>query len=140
MLGIKTQLLLILTTIVFWGLWGFFSKLAAARIGVQAAFFSSATLFIVIMGYLFTINQFAALKSDSSGIIFAVLAGICSGIASVIFYIILTKSPAGLTVAATSLYPLVTLLLSVAFLQESVTVIKAVGFSLAIIALILLSL
>lgn len=136
----KGQLLLILTTIIFWGLWGFFSKLAFARIGLQTAFFYSLTFFIFIIGYLFFINQFLPLKPNSGGILFAMLAGVSSGIASIVFYIILGKNPAGLTVAATSLYPLVTLLLSMIFLSEGITPTKATGFALAIIALILLNL
>lgn len=111
----RERLLLILAAITFWGLWGFFSKLASTRIGVQTAFFSSLTLFILIIGYLYFVNQLLPLKSNSGGIFFALLAGVCSGIASIVFYIILAKNPAGLTVVATSLYPLVTLLLSVAF-------------------------
>lgn len=136
----REQLLLILAAIIFWGLWGFLSKLSTTKIGMQTAFFSSLSLFIVITGYLLVANQFSSLKSDFSGVSIALLAGCFSGIASIIFYMILGKNPAGVTVAATSLYPLITLLLSMIFLKEGITFIKSVGFALAILALFLLNL
>jgi transporter family protein len=136
----REQILLVLTAIIFWGLWGFFSKLASTRIGVQTAFFSSLSIFILIIGYLFFVNQLLPFKPNSSGILFALLAGICSAVASIVFYIILGKNPAGITVATTALYPIITLALSMVFLREGITPIKATGFILAIIALFLLNL
>lgn len=136
----KLPLLLVLGNIVFWGLWGFFSKLAVEKIGFQAGIFYSVTLFSFIAGYLLVTHQLLPLKFDSNGILFAILAGVAGGTASILLYMLLGKNPAGLVIAITALYPIVTLILSMVFLKETLTLPQTVGFALALVALILMNL
>ncbi len=136
----KSSLVLIVAVIILWGLWGFLGKLGVQKIGLQVSFWSSLTLALSIITYLFFSHQLLPLKNDTGGIALALLAGISSALASILFYILLEKKPAGFLVTVTALYPLVTLLLSVLLLKESLTAIKIVGFVLAIAALFFLNL
>lgn len=131
--------LLIIASIVLWGVWGFLGKLAVMRINIQAAFWSALAFTIVIILYLAFTKQLIPLKLNHQGIFIAILAGIVSGLATVFFYIVLGKKPAGFLVTITALYPAVTIILSMIFLKEGVTPIKALGFLFALIALVLLN-
>lgn len=136
----KLPFILVLGNIIFWGLWGFFSKLAVSKIGFQAGLYYSITLFAFIATYLFITSQLLPLKTDSNGIFFALFAGISGGIASILLYFLLKENPAGLVIAITALYPVVTLILSMFFLKETLTVQQTVGFILALVALVLMNL
>lgn len=128
-----------LVSILLWGLWGFLGKLAVQRIGLQASFWNALILILPITIYLLITKQLFPLKIEFWGISLALLAGLASGLASVLFYIFLRKNPAGMLVALTALYPLVTIILSVIFLKEPLTVTKIIGFILALAALFLLT-
>ena len=136
----KLPLLLVLGNILFWGLWGFFSKLAVSKIGFHAGLYYAVTLFTFIATYLFFTKQLFPLNFGSQGIFFALLAGISGGTATIFLYALLAKNPAGLVVAITALYPIITLILSMIFLKETLTLPQTVGFFLALVALVLMNL
>lgn len=136
----KLPLLLVLGNIFFWGLWGFFNKIAVERIGFQTGLISSLTIFVTLFIYLFFTKQLVPLKYDVNGIIFAIFVGLCAAGASILLYILLGKHPAGLVIAITGIYPVVTLILSMIFLKETLTFIQSLGFILALAALVLLNL
>lgn len=123
-----------------WALWAFFGKIASQKIGLQVAFWTYLIGPIFIFLYLFFSRKLLPLKLDQNGVIFAILSGIAIAIGSILYYILLEKKPAGVLLMTTSLYPIITLLLSAYFLKESITVAKGVGMIFAIIALILLNL
>lgn len=133
-------LTLILSTILFWGLWGFFGKLAVQKIGIQSSFWNALSFVLIILSFLLVSGQLLPLKNNPSGIFLALLAGVCSGLASVLFYILLGKNPVGFLVTITALYPLVTIILSAIFLKEPLTLTKSLGFFFALVALIFLNL
>lgn len=135
----KLPTLLVLGTIIFWGLWGFFSKLAVQKIGLQVAIFSYSISLVIMIAYLLFTSQLFPLKSDSMGILYAVLAGASVGIASVFIYTLLGIRPAGITIAITAIYPMVTLLLSMLFLKETLNLTQTLGIILALVALVLLN-
>jgi len=131
---------LALGVIVFWGLWGFFSKLAVQKIGLQMAIFSYIMSLVIMIPYLLLTNQLLPFKTDTGGIIYAVLAGTSVGIASVFIYTLLGIRPVGITIAITALYPIVTIILSMIFLKETLTLQQTAGLILAMAALVLLNL
>lgn len=126
--------------ILFWGLWGFLSKIAVEKIHLQVAFWSSISVMLIISIYLFFTRQLFPLKWDTFGVSLAILGGVCAGLASILFYILLGKKPVGLIIIITALYPLVTLLLAIVFLKEPLSQTKIIGFLLALAALIFLNL
>lgn len=132
--------ILALGVIVFWGLWGFFSKLAVGKIGLQMAIYSYIVSLIILIPYLLLTNHLLPFKTDLGGITYAVLAGASVGIASIFIYTLLGVKPAGITVAITALYPIVTIILSMIFLKETFTLTQGLGLVLALAALVLLNL
>ncbi|HLC94704.1 MAG TPA: DMT family transporter [Patescibacteria group bacterium] len=135
----KTTLLTLLV-IIFWGLWGFFGKLSATRIAGQGSLWNSISLVVITIVFIFATRQAPPLKFDGGGILFGVLAGIFSAIASVLFYFLLQKKSAGVFGATIAVYPLVTLLLSVVFLKEHVSFVQTIGVVFALVGLVLLNL
>lgn len=130
----------IFLTIILWGFWGFFSKLGVQRIGLQSSFWGAIAFVLIIVGGLFLSHQMTPLKMNFQGIAFGLLAGAFSAAGALLFYLLLSKNPPGFVVAVTALYPLVTLLLSVLFFKEPLSITKVIGFVLGLSALYLLNL
>jgi len=107
------------STIAAWGLFGLFGKLAV--------------VYMVASGQLVPINLHA------SGITFGLLAGLGGCVGTILFYQLLAREPASLVVPMTSLYPAVTVVLSVAFLHEELAATRIVGIIFALAAVFLLT-
>lgn len=79
--------------------------------------------------------------SSGKGLLFATLAGVCGPLASILFYIAITRATtASVVVPLTALYPVVTIALLFLVLNERVSLTKGMGIALAIAAGLLLSL
>ncbi|MEG4391759.1 EamA family transporter [Microcoleus sp. BROC3] len=68
---------------------------------------------------------------------FAMLVGICGTVASLVFFIALAKGEVANVVSVTSIYPLITILLSSLLLKEAIALPQMLAVLLAIIAVIL---
>lgn len=82
-------------------------------------------------------NKSLSFQGDLRGILFAVLVGICGTVASLVFFIAVGKGKVANVVSVTSIYPLITILLSALFLKEAITLPQIIGVLFAIIAVIL---
>ncbi|MBI3366733.1 DMT family transporter [Candidatus Roizmanbacteria bacterium] len=133
--------LLTILIILFWGVWGLFAKIASTRIGGEKAFFydifSYFILTLIIVAIFFRKNLF---NVDKSGLIAAFLAGIFSSIGGILFFVLLNKKDATTVIPLTALYPMITVILAVVFLKESLTTTKIFGIIFAIAGLLLLNL
>jgi transporter family protein len=127
-------------TIVAWGTWGVFSKLAVERIDQQVLVCGSLivvpTIFVV---YLVASGQLVPLEINSPGIAFAMLGGVGAALGTVCFYLLLARERASLAVPMTSIYPALTVLLSVLFLKEQLNGLHVLGVVFALAAVFLLS-
>lgn len=83
---------LVLLIIVLWGIWGFFSKIAVSKGGFGVSFWESLLPAIVIALYLLLNKQILAIKTDPGGAFFAFLAGTASGLATILFFLLLKNS------------------------------------------------
>jgi len=127
-------------TIVAWGTWGVFSKLAVERIEQQVLVWGSLiTVPVILLIYLVASSQLAPLKMHGPGVAFAMLGGVGAAIGTVCFYLLLERERASLTVSLTSLYPALTVLLSVLFLREHLSGTHVLGILFALAAVALLS-
>jgi transporter family protein len=127
-------------TIVAWGTWGVFSKLAIERIDQQVLVWGSLiTIPAIFLVYLIASGQLVPLKMDAPGMTFAVLGGVGAALGAVCFYLLLARERASLTVPMTSLYPAVTVILSVLFLKEHLSGTHVLGILFALAAVALLS-
>ena len=127
-------------TIVAWGTWGVFSKLAVERIDQQVLVWGSLIVVpAIFLVYLVASGQLVPLKMNTPGIAFAMLGGVGAALGTVCFYLLLARERASLTVPMTSLYPGLTVLLSVLFLKEELNGLHLLGILFALAAVALLS-
>ncbi|MEX0621867.1 MAG: EamA family transporter [Candidatus Woykebacteria bacterium] len=130
-----------LTIIFFWGLWGLFSKIAANKLGLQSAIWGTFFTFPIIMiGFMLATKQLFPLNLDKSGVLFSLAGGLAGAIGTLIFIPLLKQEQASILIPLTAIYPVVTVILAVAFLNEKLTLTQVGGVVLAMIAVFLVSL
>lgn len=127
-----------LAALVFWGLWGFFSKMAAKDLSAWAIFLYEIPVYVVLAGVILW-GWRPELAAPRGGVGMAALAGLCGGLGLVCFLQALTAKPAAVVVPLTSLYPVLTALLGVVILREQLTLWQWLGIGLAVIAVWLLT-
>jgi len=133
--------LLAIITILGWGIWGFMNKLAVGRIQPYAMVFYTFLFNVVfaLPAYYLVKKAHQSLALDRLGLLFLVLAIISAFIASIAFIHLLSKNPASLAIPMTSVYPLLTILLSYLFLGERLAPLQMGGALLVVLGLVLLS-
>lgn len=128
-----------LISLLSFGLWGLFTKLAVMHIDFKSALVYQ-TLGVMLIGILAlsTINYKPAI--DGKGFIYAWLTGITYAIGCLFYFLAASRGKIITIVTLTSLYPLITILLSFLLLKETVTLQQGIGIILAILSIILMSL
>jgi transporter family protein len=122
-----------------WGIWGFIAKLTTSQ-GVHPlalSAISSVTGAVITWLVLFFVQPPFA---GGAHLPMAVLTGICGSLGGVAFFFALGYGRASIVVPLSSLYPAITILLSLCFLGERPSVTQGIGVILALIASILLGL
>ncbi len=131
-------LILSFCTLIGWGLWGVFIKIASKTLEWYQTFILGTGVSII-----FSIILYSTYKPDinivNKGSLFAILSTIVSSIAFITFYLAMQKKSASIIVPLTSLYPAVTVILSFLFLKEKITLSQFIGIIFAIIAVVLIS-
>jgi len=127
-------------TIVVWGLFGLFGKLAVERIDQQVIIWGSLVVCpIVFLVYMVASGQLVPINVHASGITFGLLAGLAGCGGTILFYQLLARESAALVVPLTSLYPAVTVVLAAAFLHEELVPTRILGIIFALVAIFLLT-
>jgi len=128
-----------LLVILAYGLWGFFAKLATLFIPFR-------TLWLLeIVGMAATVPFYFALRSPGGtlapqGVVFGLLAGVVASVGTLFFALAVSRGKASVVVPLTALYPVVTILLGIAVLQERLRLTQSIGVGLAVLASLLLAL
>ncbi len=130
--------IVVLLTLAVWGIWGVVTRVASASLGWRD------TTAVAALGHMIIASLYIAISRPTispQGFIwfFALLAGILGFLGALFFYIALELNPSSIVVVATSLYPIVTLVLSMFLLGETITIRQAAGVLLSMLALILIS-
>jgi transporter family protein len=134
-------LLLGAVTIISWGLWGFFGKLALARGLPVVSQIITSGLVATVAGVAFLLvylRSGGTITLAGSPNPWAMLTGIALIFGLICFYAALAVGAASVVVPMTGAYPLVTVLLSVAFLGERLTLGQWLGLVLVLFGMILL--
>ena len=123
---------------VTFGAWGFFPKLAVNFISPQ-----SALIYQVIGGLLVGLVGLAMLnfkpETHPMGVLYAFLTGITGVLGTFFYYVAAGKGQISIVVSLTALYPLITILLAIVFLHETLVMKKIVGLFFAVAAIVLLA-
>ena len=126
-------------TLLTWGIWGIASKLASNTTTPRQALLFQC---VGVLGFSFvvlTMERFQV-QWNAPGFAWAFVAGFFAFIGFLTYFSALQRGPTSVVVVISALYPLVTIILSVAFLHERLNLRQGVGIVLAIIAAIILSL
>ncbi len=130
---------LLIVTIVLFGVSAFFRKLAVDRISpYQLQLFSSIIYTSLIPFWLYlTRHNGVEISYDTSAIIFSI-ACVLTNVAGAIFFgkLLQSSDSIGSLTVLIAINPIVTFLLSMMFLGETLTIKKVVACGLAVISLI----
>lgn len=127
-----------LISLLCFGLWGFFTKVALTYIDPKSALVYQV-IGIICIGFLtLSLLNFKP-AADMKGISFAVLSGIATGIGSLLYLVAADKGKVTTVVTMTALYPLITIFLAYLILHEAINFKQGAGIVLALAAIYLLS-
>lgn len=127
-----------LISLLCFGLWGFFTKMAINYIDAKSALIYQA-LGIAIVGLMTLMLINFKPDTEMKGISFGLLSGIATGIGSLLYLVAADKGKVTTVVTMTALYPLVTIFLAYIILHEGINIKQGAGILLALAAIYLLS-
>jgi transporter family protein len=130
---------LIIIAILGWGVGSLFYKLAGNYMHPMMVTTTVTALYVILTPLAFLFLKFPK-DINVAGVAYAAAAGLCMAIGSMGYLFALKKGDAGEITTITALYPALTLLLSVIFLSEGMTIKKGIGIALALLSCIILSL
>src|SRR5215471_14716285 len=127
-----------LLCVVWWGVWGFLSKLGSDQTSPQQLQILF-TIGIIPPTALACAQRGFKVETDRRGAIYGILNGVFSGLGMLAYYAALARGKASVVGPFTALFPLLTIALAFAFLRERINRVQAAGLILALAAIILLS-
>jgi uncharacterized membrane protein len=130
--------LLVIITILGWGVGAVFYKLANNNIHPVMVDVVSTIAAIGVLPFLFLLTDFPK-DLNLPGIVYSSLGGLLMGIGGLAYFFALRRSEAGEITTITALYPAVTLVASILFLHEGMSLKKSLGIGLALVSFFILS-
>lgn len=126
---------LVVVAVLGWGLWAIAERLAVRSMSPLLVQLTAAYVYSAIAPVAFLVmkGRNDPFEWTSAGIAWASAGTLCACAATYAFLFLVQRVDASVAVAYTSFYPLVTLLVSVAFLGEDITVKKFVGMALVVL-------
>lgn len=122
-----------LMTMLLWGLWGFFGKLAARTVAPQNATFLSVIGWAVSLPFLYLFfRRYQTMDWGDPNYYYAFLTGVLGSLGGLFYYFALARGEASRVVAVTATYPLVTVILAAVILHEPLTWPRLLGLALAL--------
>ncbi|RIK72303.1 MAG: hypothetical protein DCC67_19465 [Planctomycetota bacterium] len=128
----------LLLALVSWGLWAVFAKLVGNRLpAMQSQMLSTVGIAPVVL--YFALDDAGSSPSGGRlGVLLPLAAGVVSCLGNLPYYGVLSRGAKAATVVPlTSLYPVVTILLAIPLLDESMTSRQAAGVVLSLAAIYL---
>ena len=125
-------------TVVTWGLWGVCSKIAATYAKPRQALLFQTVGIVAFALLVFALEKFK-IEWNAAGFGWAALGGFLAFVGFLTFFAALDQGKASTVVTLSALYPLVTILMSIAFLHEKLSMRQGIGIVAALIASVLLS-
>jgi bacterial/archaeal transporter family protein len=134
----KVWYLYALMTVVLWGIWGVFSKLASAHSRPRQMLLFQSVGVLAFALVVLVIEKFK-IEPSLPGFSWSFGAGFFTFIGFLTFFAALEQGKASTVVTLSALYPVVTILLSIAFLQEKLTIRQLTGIGFALVASVMLA-
>ena len=134
-----TSQIFIIITILGWGIGSFLYKFANNLLAPIMISTIALILYVILLPILWIFVKFDH-TINTAGIIYTVAGSLCMCIATLGFsYALKSGGEVGSTTILCALYPALTLILSMMFLGEQLTIKKGIGIALALISFSLLS-
>jgi bacterial/archaeal transporter family protein len=124
--------------LLVWGLWAFLPKLALRAFEPRSVLVWES-VGSVIVGLTVLASLRLHVQTTPYGVVAAVVTGLCGLGGAYFFLLALERGQASIVVPLTSLYPLITLGLSVVLLKERPSPANLLGIAFALVAVVLLS-
>ena len=131
----RTWMIPTLCGMALWGLFGFTSKFALNQ-GMDYLTFTliNCSMFMfTAVAALWMLGAGAARRSRSKEVSLAVASGVVMGLGQAGFFGALDRGPVSAVVPLSALYPIVTIVLSLVFLKERLSVRQSLGIGLALL-------
>lgn len=133
-----------LVTIVLWGTWGLVSKVASSSMDAYVnQLLYTAGLAPLLIFVAWTVHRRGALEKRDGramGVFWAFFTGILGGVGNIFFFqAMVVGGKASVVAPVTALFPMITVLLALAFLHERLGRRQWLGLALAFLAIYLLS-
>lgn len=125
-----------LISLLLYGLWAFFPKLASLHLPVRDVILYQM-IGINIVGLVLLISAKVKVQVNLPGILFSVLGGASGIIGTYCFIKAFGEGKTYVVVTLTALYPIITIILAFIFLREILTVKNMLGILFALIAMYL---
>jgi transporter family protein len=128
--------LLIVIYILLAGVWGTLIKVASDRLNpLTISFVVSTSAWLTVAAVALPRLDF----QNKTGVWIAAVCGLMGGFLVIIFYTVLKQAPASVVIPVSTLYVLVTVLLSYLFLGEAITIKQLAGIVLGLVSIYLLT-
>lgn len=129
----KPWLLYSFLTLLCWGLWGVFSKLASNYSRPRQTLLFQAVGVIAFAVMVLAIEQFQVQRT-AAGFGWSFAAGFVNFVGFLAFFAAVQKGKVATVISLSSLYPVITIALSVLLLHEKITKREGLGIALALTA------
>jgi len=128
-------------SLVLWGFWGFFYKIATNYIDAKSIFIWSTISGLIITIIVIAPFFFTGFRPEvhAKGITFAMLGGIMGTLGALLFLFSMKLGKASVVVTITALYPIITIILAFFILKETITLKQGIGILFALTAVGLLA-
>ena len=133
----RLALALGVVTMVTWGLWTVFAKLATRTLLPSTAIIVTNLVGVVVTAAYLVLSSDVATPT-AEGLGYAAVAGLCLGLGALSFYAGLDTGEVSVITTMSGLYFVVAALFGVAFFGEALTVSKLLGVGFAVLAVVIL--
>ncbi len=127
-----------LLTLLMYGFWGWFPKLASLYLDPKSAWVWEAVGFGIASVLIFLVLGIKP-TFNAKGALFAALTGVVGALGTFFFFIAISKYKASVVTTVTALYPIITILLSVLVLKETLSLKQAFGVVVGLASIYLIT-
>jgi transporter family protein len=134
----KSWLLPVLGSFLFWGLWGFLPKITTRTITPMSAMIFEAIGGMLVAGIAFLSGGYR-FELTRQGVFLALLTGMFGILGAWTYLQAVSTGKVSLVVSFTALYPILSILLALLFLGETLSIRQGVGILFALLSMLLIA-
>ncbi len=127
-----------LAALLVWGLWGFLPKITVRYLDPRSAMMFQI-IGAVLMGLIVLFLGRFSVRVHPVGIGIAVATGMVGSAGALFFLYAVQKGPVALVATVSALYPVISVILALFFLHETLTLRQCLGIAFAVIGMILIA-